>query len=448
MSPDTGPAWSAAYNLGSAPGIPRAHRAADILTRWTTTTASPSASRPRSRCSRRSSPTAHVLDALVGRGAASGSSTRRPTCSPPTSTPGGSRPRPAGGASATSAAPARRACSTETGIRQLRGRPVFTTPNVFPPEGFEQEDVTARSRASASVVEPLHCYVCKEKYDRGPPLLRPALPDRAPSFNFAKRTETADLRGPGGAADRRAGEDRLPGRHQAAAGRRRADRHDPVPARLRPALRRGARLRRLGRPARDLRPRPAPHAERRGVLPPPRSTTRTGLDFIVNNACQTVRRPPAFYRHMMELETAALDSCRPGTAGADGVRGVELAGRAPVPSRPSCRSWRCSRATTEPGGHLFPERSARPGPPAGRPAGPELLAPHAGRGVVGGAARDAARERGGPVRAQRPPQAADAPHAGARQAHRERVGGRGAVLPAASRRPSTRTRTWRRPRST
>jgi NAD(P)-dependent dehydrogenase (short-subunit alcohol dehydrogenase family) len=31
------------------------------------------------------------------------------------------------------------------------------------------------------------------------------------------------------------------------------------------------------------------------------------LDFIINNACQTVRRPPAFYTHMMEGERAALD---------------------------------------------------------------------------------------------------------------------------------------------
>jgi NAD(P)-dependent dehydrogenase (short-subunit alcohol dehydrogenase family) len=30
------------------------------------------------------------------------------------------------------------------------------------------------------------------------------------------------------------------------------------------------------------------------------------LDFIVNNACQTVRRPPEFYTHMMEGERAAL----------------------------------------------------------------------------------------------------------------------------------------------
>nr|MBP8273374.1 SDR family oxidoreductase [Acidobacteriota bacterium] len=30
------------------------------------------------------------------------------------------------------------------------------------------------------------------------------------------------------------------------------------------------------------------------------------LDFIVNNACQTVRRPPEFYAHMMEKERATL----------------------------------------------------------------------------------------------------------------------------------------------
>jgi NAD(P)-dependent dehydrogenase (short-subunit alcohol dehydrogenase family) len=35
------------------------------------------------------------------------------------------------------------------------------------------------------------------------------------------------------------------------------------------------------------------------------TATRPRLDIIVNNACQTVRRPPDFYRHMMELETAS-----------------------------------------------------------------------------------------------------------------------------------------------
>ena len=56
-------------------------------------------------------------------------------------------------------------------------------------------------------------------------------------FNFAKRTELADLTRPGGAAHRRAGQDRLPGRAQAAARRRAADRHHALSPRLGRALR-------------------------------------------------------------------------------------------------------------------------------------------------------------------------------------------------------------------
>ena len=40
-------------------------------------------------------------------------------------------------------------------------------------------------------------------------------------------------------------------------------------------------------------------------------TTRIRLDAIINNACQTVRRPPAFYEHMMDNETAALGALPP-----------------------------------------------------------------------------------------------------------------------------------------
>jgi NAD(P)-dependent dehydrogenase (short-subunit alcohol dehydrogenase family) len=35
------------------------------------------------------------------------------------------------------------------------------------------------------------------------------------------------------------------------------------------------------------------------------TATCSRLDYVVNNACQTVRRPPAFYEHMLELETTA-----------------------------------------------------------------------------------------------------------------------------------------------
>ena len=56
----------------------------------------------------------------------------------------------------------------------------------------------------------------------------------------------------------------------------------------------------------DLRHTPSVEAFCSHVL-----QTRDRLDFIVNNACQTVRRPSDFYSHMMEGETAALESLSP-----------------------------------------------------------------------------------------------------------------------------------------
>jgi hypothetical protein len=56
--------------------------------------------------------------------------------------------------------------------------------------------------------------------------------------------------------------------------------------------------------------------------------TRERLDFIVNNACQTVRRPPDFYRHMMEGEKAALhqlpENARRLLGAYEGLRGYNL----------------------------------------------------------------------------------------------------------------------------
>jgi NAD(P)-dependent dehydrogenase (short-subunit alcohol dehydrogenase family) len=51
----------------------------------------------------------------------------------------------------------------------------------------------------------------------------------------------------------------------------------------------------------DLRHTPSVEAFCRELL-----GSRDRLDFIINNACQTVRRPPDFYAHMMERETASL----------------------------------------------------------------------------------------------------------------------------------------------
>jgi hypothetical protein len=78
------------------------------------------------------------------------------------------------------------------GIRSLRRQSVFNTPNIFPPERFEQRDVD--DPEFRETVEERHCYVCKQHYtalhhfyDQ----LCPACGD----FNFAKRTELADLSG-------------------------------------------------------------------------------------------------------------------------------------------------------------------------------------------------------------------------------------------------------------
>ena len=51
----------------------------------------------------------------------------------------------------------------------------------------------------------------------------------------------------------------------------------------------------------DLRHTPSVEAFCRHLL-----ATRERLDFIINNACQTVRRPPDFYEHMMANESSSF----------------------------------------------------------------------------------------------------------------------------------------------
>jgi NAD(P)-dependent dehydrogenase (short-subunit alcohol dehydrogenase family) len=73
----------------------------------------------------------------------------------------------------------------------------------------------------------------------------------------------------------------------------------------------------------DLRHTPSVEAFCRELL-----ATRDRLDFIINNACQTVRRPPAFYEHMMERERAAFGEVsereRNLLGGYEGLRGYQM----------------------------------------------------------------------------------------------------------------------------
>ena len=191
----------------------------------------------------------------------------------------------------------------DTGIRTLRSKPVFTTPNVLPPTGFEQQEVTDDPEFR-EVVEPQNCYICKQDYSRIHPFYDQLCPSCA-ELNYRKRTETADLRGrvallTGG---------RVKIGYQAGIKLLRAGAHLIVTTRFpRDSAARygqepdfaawGHRLEIFGL---DLRHTPSVEAFCRHLL-----ATRERLDFIVSNACQTVRRPPDFYRHMMDGETAAL----------------------------------------------------------------------------------------------------------------------------------------------
>ncbi len=191
----------------------------------------------------------------------------------------------------------------ETGIRELRRRPVFTTPNYFPPQDFVAEDRDPGAPEPRESVEPQHCYVCKRKYSLIHHFYDQLCPECA-EFNFAKRTETADLRGrvallTGG---------RVKIGYQAGLKLLRAGATLIVTTRFpRDSAARYAeepdfgdwadRLEIFGL---DLRHTPSVEAFCRELV-----ATRDRLDFIVNNACQTVRRPPEFYAHMMEGETAA-----------------------------------------------------------------------------------------------------------------------------------------------
>ena len=154
-------------------------------------------------------------------------------------------------------------------------------------------------------------------------------------FNYRKRTETADLRGrvallTGG---------RVKIGYQAGIKLLRAGAQLIVTTRFpRDAAARyaqepdfedwGDRLEIFGL---DLRHTPSVEAFCTHLL-----ATRDRLDFIVNNACQTVRRPPEFYRHMLERETAsAAARCPPSVARLlgeyEGLRRTEMlpAGRSP-----------------------------------------------------------------------------------------------------------------------
>jgi NAD(P)-dependent dehydrogenase (short-subunit alcohol dehydrogenase family) len=213
----------------------------------------------------------------------------------------------------------------QTGIRELRRRPVFTTPNPLPAPSFEPQEVEDDPEFR-ELLDSKACYICKRHfttihhfYDQ--------LCGECAELNFRKRTEAADLRGrvallTGG---------RVKIGYQAGIRLLRSGAHLIVTTRFpRDSAARysqepdftdwGHRLEIFGL---DLRHTPSVEAFCRQLL-----TTHNRLDFIINNACQTVRRPPEFYEHMMAQERASLNSlpepARRLLGAYEGLRGYHL----------------------------------------------------------------------------------------------------------------------------
>jgi len=212
----------------------------------------------------------------------------------------------------------------ETGIRTLRRKPVFTTPNLPPPPDIEPQEVD--DAEFREVIEPQNCYICKKNYSTIHHFYDQLCPPCA-ELNFKKRTETADLRGrvallTGG---------RVKIGYQAGIKLLRAGAQLIVTTRFpRDSAERyskepdfkdwGHRLEIFGL---DLRHTPSVEAFCRHLL-----QTRERLDFIISNACQTVRRPPDFYQHMMEHENASLnkmpEKIRKLLGAYEGLRGYNM----------------------------------------------------------------------------------------------------------------------------
>ncbi len=234
----------------------------------------------------------------------------------------------------------------ETGIRVAREAPVFVPPSPALPAG-------AAKAPPRELKTPKSCYVCKEEFTRLHHFYDALCPACA-ELSYAKRYQTASLAGRVGLVTGarvkigyqvalkmlRAGSGviattRFPGDAAARYSR------EPDFAEWKDRLHvHGLDLRHS--PSVEIFARYVEHAFDR-------------LDILVNNACQTVRRPPAFYAHLLANES------RPASDLPEEIRGL-------------LRSHEALKAALDGGRSL--------------PAGPEvdstgLLAWHGGRGGIG-----------------------------------------------------------------
>lgn len=189
-----------------------------------------------------------------------------------------------------------------TGIRRKRLEPVFVTPE--PRALAEAAGASNGDWDSPELNDARVCYVCKAPRSRLH-FFYDQLCDACGDFNYGKRSQTADLRGRVALVTGA----RVKIGYQAAMMLLRAGARVIVTTRFP----RDAAIRYSREPdfegfrenlqiyGLDLRHTPSVETFARQL-----SRNEQRLDFVLHNACQTVRRPAGFYRHLMEGELGPL----------------------------------------------------------------------------------------------------------------------------------------------
>jgi NAD(P)-dependent dehydrogenase (short-subunit alcohol dehydrogenase family) len=180
-----------------------------------------------------------------------------------------------------------------TGIREAREASVFVPPPKLLPGPAPEEPVR-------EVLKPRSCYVCKAEYRRLHSFYDALCPECA-ALNYEKRFQTADLHGRVAVVTGA----RVKIGYHAALKLLRAGATVVATTRFpHDAARRYAAepdfadwSGRLHVHGLDLR-----HSPSVEIFCSQLGRELPGLDLLVNNACQTVRRPPGFYAHLLEFE--------------------------------------------------------------------------------------------------------------------------------------------------
>lgn len=206
-----------------------------------------------------------------------------------------------------------REARNQAGIREARQKTVFVAPNQL----LTQAPALPKERKK--LANPRNCYVCKAEYHEVHPFYDSMCPECG-DFNYKKRFQSASLEGrtalvTGG---------RVKIGYQTALKLLRAGARTIVSTRFPndSALRFsreedfGKWKHRLQIYGLDLRHSPSVEMFARYL-----ANTEERLDILVNNAAQTVRKPPGFYRHLMDFESKTISELptelRPLLAGYD-----------------------------------------------------------------------------------------------------------------------------------